>query len=84
MGLNKSRVVQRVLNELSDEGVKVERCVVEKSVEKVMDTPNVVLGEDDVCRLVVSAITDGADVGVVGERVSDSGGILVSSTGDLV
>jgi len=84
MSVNKSVVVQRVLNELADEGVCVERGVVMKSVDKLCSGSVGVLDEDECVRLVCSVLVDGAECGVVGEVVSGgSGGILLGEDVDV-
>lgn len=80
MSVNTSRAVQRVLNELADEGIMVQREIVERSVENATDTDTVVMTEDELVDYVFSAIRDAAEHDLLGETLpeGDHGGILLS------
>lgn len=80
MTLNQSRAVQRVMNKLADEGIMVEREVVERSVQNAVDTDTVVMTEDKLVEYVFSAISDAAEHDLLGEMLpeGDHGGILLS------
>lgn len=80
MTLNLSRAVQRVMNNLADEGVAIERGTVKRSVEKAMTADSAIVSEDEIVEWVTSAITDASEYDLLGESISeeDAGGIFLT------
>lgn len=84
MAIHESRLTQRVLNTLADEGVIITRESVATCVEKATETPVGIQDEDLLHDKLVSVFKDTSELQLLGESVDESGGILLTDCDESI
>lgn len=80
MSINTTRLTQRVLNTLADEGVQVSKPTVEACVSKATSNVVGIQDEDLLHRKLVSVFIDTSDLGLIGETHPEhAGGIFLTT-----